>query len=251
MIFLITKILTMSFSGFAFTLNSQTDPNLKGWNTKSLGFELNVSNCPSGTDGIIKEAMKVWNNVATANLEVKLAGNTSSTTYSNPPTIYCSTTFAATTGADANVVPGAGSIGTSGGRIVQGLLILNVQPGAQANIANYDSTLLKIILAHEIGHVIGLGHSEFEPALMYYSVGSKAHMRLSQDDIAGITYLYPRNELSGDGLLGCGQVGRSDIGLGIGRRISGFSWALFFLILTAPLALAASARRRLVYIKRY
>lgn len=40
---------------------------------------------------------------------------------------------------------------------------------------------------------------------MYYSTGSKSSLRLAQDDMDGIAYLYPRNE-PGDGVWGCGTI---------------------------------------------
>lgn len=209
MIYLFLQIVTTV--AFSFTLNSSTNPNLKGWNTKDVSFLLNPNNCPTSIDlnGAIEAAMKVWNSVPSTNLKVTLGGTTSSTTHSNPPTIVCSTTFAADTGADASIVPGAGAVGVSGGRVAVGLLILNAQAGAAANIALYDPVKLKIVMAHEIGHVLGLGHSEDPSALMYYNASAKTELNLHQDDIEGISYLYARNELSGDGLLGCGLVGRN------------------------------------------
>jgi hypothetical protein len=89
-----------------------------------------------------------------------------------------------------------------------GYIVLNVQEGAAANISNIDSERVKAIIAHEIGHVLGLGHSEDTAALMYYDVTAKKELSLAQDDVDGFTYLYPRDELQGDDLLGgCGVLG--------------------------------------------
>jgi hypothetical protein len=63
-----------------------------------------------------------------------------------------------------------------------------------------------IIIAHEVGHILGLGHSQDPAALMYYNAGGKAALTLGQDDIDGISYLYPRNELGGDKMMGCALV---------------------------------------------
>ena len=47
------------------------------------------------------------------------------------------------------------------------------------------------VLAHEIGHAIGLGHSADPVALMYYDVSGKIQEKLNVDDFDGCAYLYP------------------------------------------------------------
>ncbi len=48
-------------------------------------------------------------------------------------------------------------------------------------------------LAHEVGHMLGLDHSEFSDATMYRSArdGETSKRDLSEDDIAGIISIYP------------------------------------------------------------
>lgn len=56
----------------------------------------------------------------------------------------------------------------------------------------YSQIDLQSVVAHELGHVLGLGHSSNAAATMYYalSFGNDSKRTLHQDDINGICYLY-------------------------------------------------------------
>lgn len=191
----------------SFTLNSSNNPNLKGWANGEITLTLNDSNCPAGIDvaAIVSEAAEIWNNVPTSAVKVRLGDDTTSTTWTSTPTVYCETNFQALLGADQNAVPGAAAVDGSTGQITRGILFLNASAGA-GNIAHFDPTKLKIILAHEIGHIVGLGHSASSSALMFYDATARKEFRLSQDDMDGVTYLYPSDELKNGTLAGCGLI---------------------------------------------
>ncbi|MGZ3691820.1 MAG: matrixin family metalloprotease [Pseudobdellovibrio sp.] len=196
-----------SLQASAFTLNSTSNPNLKGWANHNVKFMVNTANCPANVDvpGLISESAAVWNNLATSDISATYGGSTSSTTFASPPTVYCEPNFQAVVGADPNFVPGAGAVDGTTGRIAAGVLILNAS-GGTGNIGLFDHEILKIILAHEIGHILGLGHSADRNALMYYDASEKQHLLLAQDDIDGMTYLYPADTVANPSLAGCGLI---------------------------------------------
>lgn len=222
----------------AFTLVS-TDPDFLAWDNPEILFNVNSSNCPASIDipGLITDAVKVWNNVATSRVKVAYNATTSSTASANPTTVYCESNFQAVTGADQNSVPAAALPSTSGHNINGGLLYLNVS-GGSANISGFNRDLLLVIIAHEVGHIIGLGHSQDPNALMYYNASAKTHLALAQDDIDGVSYLYPRDEVGSDKMMGCGLVTTVPP-----RPPSGGMLALLLAVMLLPVAVWARLRR--------
>ena len=200
--FILALITLATLKTQAFTLIT-TNPNQKGWASNEITFLVNPTNCPIDVVSLISDAAAVWNNVANSNVKVSYGGATAGTSFSNPTTVYCETNFNPI--ADDDFVPGAASVQTSNGTIVQGIMYLNASAG-DGNIANFPREILTIIIAHEIGHILGLGHSADQNALMYYDASYRESLSLGQDDIDGVSYLYPSNELSGDKILGCGSL---------------------------------------------
>ena len=233
--FSIISVLGFATAASAFTLNSSQNSNLKGWADHQVKLMVNTANCPGNVDvvALIDEAAAVWNNIATSDISVSFGGLTASTGFSSPPTVYCETSFQAVVGADPDFVPGAAAVDGTTGQITSGVLYLNASAG-QANIGNFNREVLKIILAHEIGHLLGLGHSESNYALMYYDASAKTQLRLSQDDIDGMTYLYPADQLANKKLAGCGLI----------RQRPGGGGGTCLLLLLMPLITALALRRK-------
>lgn len=75
-----------------------------------------------------------------------------------------------------------------GRRIRSSIILINDRPG---NVFSERSEQEQVaVLAHELGHAIGLGHSPVQDSLMYFRAIPKRRS-LGQDDIDGVTYLYP------------------------------------------------------------
>jgi hypothetical protein len=81
---------------------------------------------------------------------------------------------------------------TSNSTINGSLIILNdMTPSNQLSLKSRSE--IEAIIAHEIGHTFGLGHTPIKNALMYYAT-VPLRRSLGQDDIDGVTYLYPKEQ---------------------------------------------------------
>lgn len=214
----------------AFTLLS----NVPGWSGKELTVYLNKNNCTVDPEDAVKEAVKLWNSVSTAKLKLKivvdstrsLAGFTGFS-YANVGGILCDTTFSTTTS-----TLGVGTYAYSSGDSF-GYVRLNAS-GGTGDLSKFSGAERAAIIAHEIGHMVNIGHTDSSDALMYYQISTKSDLSLSWDDLQAYTYLYPRNEIGEDGFMACGSL-KSSNG-------SGGSFG-FVLALLAPLLLASILKR--------
>ncbi|WP_127716105.1 matrixin family metalloprotease [Halobacteriovorax sp. HLS] len=212
-------IICMScFNSNAFTLVSSPPTKFP-----VMEVVVNVSSDSCSGAGITNEGLldlvetaanDFWNSVTTSALVLKrgtlvsttLNGVTSigaaaSQTTANTIIVGCSTntTLFPTPGSDNTL--GVGGIGSySSG--VKGAFLVN----ANGNFVNQGQTERLAVIAHELGHALGLGHSSDPIALMYYSVSSKTQERLTMDDKDGLTYLYPNEDAIA---ASCGSVSYS------------------------------------------
>ena len=222
----------------AWTLLQLSAPNdgleVTGWDMESreniLQFKVNNTNC-SITDtelnSAIDDALELWNEAASGAIKLERNGTTTLQEPENPPSIYCDND--ASLGVDETGtagIGGPGSVNTQTGEFVSGRLVLNSNPAFDADFANLDHAARVVIIAHEIGHVLGYGHSSFQPSIMYFSATGKTDPNWSQDDLNAISYLYGRSELGFEGIFGCAADGR-----GLGDSSSRAPDFFFFLFL--------------------
>lgn len=203
------------FSTYGWTLASA---GLLGWKTRELTVRWSSANCPisSGVlSRVLDASIAVWNKVSTADLKLVKADSETTVdittflagTASETPTILCDSAFSTNNaGASKDSVPALTRLGSSM-PLAYGGIVLNAEVSGAASIDDFTEDQLTIIIAHELGHLLGLGHSGNQNALMYYSLTGKTVATLNKDDRDGISYLYPRNEFL-NGAFGCGAVHR-------------------------------------------
>ena len=85
------------------------------------------------------------------------------------------------------------------GTTLNGSLFL-INDRATNSFQDKSRSQMASIIAHELGHAIGLGHSPVEDSLMYYTL-VPVRDRLGWDDVDGVTYLYPKEQP-----IGCGTI---------------------------------------------
>lgn len=168
---------------------------------------------------------KFWNRVPTSKLRLKFGGFSNTTTNISTGRLCAPTDDECITDAGATVIAPVKDIviacnnnsnnfkdpnvlavtipnNFSGKKIVGSVILINDWSTSFANLSRSD----KIgVIAHEIGHAIGLGHTDDKAALMYYRTVN-LRKTLGEDDMRGVSYLYPM-QLDAGGLLGgCGTI---------------------------------------------
>jgi hypothetical protein len=96
----------------------------------------------------------------------------------------------------------------SGSKITGAVILINDFSSVFSGLSHSDKIS---VIAHEIGHAIGLGHAEDKnnDALMYYKT-INIRTNLAQDDIDGVSYLYPVKLSDGCGLFGGTIISNGD-----------------------------------------
>ncbi len=173
-------------------------------------FLVNSAGAPAGVDADVAAAMSAWSSVPGCSLRVVNGGSTSDCVGSQNTIVFnnCDNWFSPESGcsgilAKAGIIQGSSTTkvvnGTSFYQAVLGHMSFN--PYAACYFGNHAQ--VQEIATHEMGHALGLHHS-WDPtfggsasasdlaATMYYIAhfdGRAASLR--QDDINGITFIYP------------------------------------------------------------
>lgn len=183
------------------------EKNLKGWNLDYLEFDYDFQSC----EGVPKEkmsrafarALRLWTSVPISRLQV-VPGSRVSISAAKVITGAFPQNAAATCAKQPVVfgehhvdsVSGKGGFlgQMRGGKYLQirkSYLVLN-STGKTADIRNYSDDELTRLIAHEIGHALGLGHVEDTDSIMYPKMLPGKSVALSRGDQLGMSELYPQ-----------------------------------------------------------
>lgn len=220
----------------AYTLNNNFGASFKDNNVK-VYVDAGTTCATNGItvdelEAMIPEAVdKFWNKVPTSSLELDAAGFSQAVFTMNHGRLCSPTDDACITAGNADPDPtkrlipavtdiviacndnnanfGSGGVLAvtvpnrfSGKKIAGAVILINDNSSTFGGLSHSDRVA---VIAHEIGHAIGLGHSEDKSALMYYKTVN-LRKNLGQDDIDGVSYLYPI-VVDGFGLLKGGLLG--------------------------------------------
>ena len=205
------------------------DANHSSYSSSDVTVRIGSNTCsnagltPSSLDSLVQDAIaEFWNKVPTSALKLESSGNSGITitiadtlttlankTTTNTILVGCNQNASIFTSANILAVGGIACSGTD----CRGAVLMNDVAGS--NLSLSDRATVVTALAHEMGHALGLGHTSVQGALMYYDLTGKSQTGLAQDDIDGISYLYPNKKAIG-GLAGaCGTIDDQDKNSGI------------------------------------
>ena len=226
----------------AWTLNPSTS---RAYANNEINIEIASDDCSAAGFStakyktLIQEAVdEYWHQVPTSSLYLKVQGvgniSLNGDTHSTAINKVTANTILAGCNNDATDFSNTGILGsavmTCSGETCYSVLILNTN----SVLSTKSDSYIKAVIAHEIGHAFGLGHSEYQYNLMYYNISGKTQEWLGMDDVNGVSYLYPHEsdlDILGISLLGnCGTINLDGDGGGSGPSGNTRGFVLSFLL---------------------
>ena len=213
---LLLSLSAPAFAGGPLSVCSNVPTKYAGAGTVTLNYDGGSATLGSRTkaqaDALVTESVSLWTNVATAtvslargsDLPVDVNASNYSTYLSNfsdglNPVIYDTDGSIIDTlygsGAKSSILGFAGSawyIYPTYCQYAEGRAVINGYIGV-------SDTTMKVVLAHEVGHLIGMDHTQLDSTQglasasypLMYPIAYRGYVSLHEDDAAAVSALYP------------------------------------------------------------
>ena len=176
----------------AYQVYTTSNGGVVKWDTTSETYFINTSGGPSGTLSAIQSAMQTWTSVATSSFEFIYGGDASSSCgIRDGVNGVCFGSM----GSTGTLAKGSIWYDLDTGQILETDIKFNTDYNFKTD-GSADAYDVQNIATHELGHSLGLadlyGSSDSDKTMYGYAAQGETKKRtLSQDDMDGITYLYP------------------------------------------------------------
>ena len=174
-------------------------PGFQNETLRQIVVHFNPSQCrrPSTLQSALEAAITFWNRTASLPFKIVLKPSPSeeplnrffSGDSDEVPLVACDTRFGRQQHLDNPRVPAITRV-SHDDPVHYSAIILNAEANSGASVDGFGVEGLTLILAHELGHVVGLGHSNQKEALMYPELDLRKRLFLSRDDRDAISVLY-------------------------------------------------------------
>jgi len=242
--------LIISTDASAYTiLSSSTFPG------NTITVDYNSTECAPMTAAVMADLItramdKTWNTVSWIRIEI-VVGVESTSTFDdltalaeNHIIMDCDTGFSSRSATAVGL--GGGGSNSSGQRV--GHVVLSQDSASPSLFTSMGEVFQINVMAHEIGHAVGLGHSKNAKANMAGTANGSND--ITDDDVAGITWLYGTRGFE-DFFAGCASLGPippSDFGPEDGQALTFFAlWLIIISLMWAGLR----RRRRYLFSKSF
>ena len=187
---LICYMISLSFHAHSYVISRAPNGSFIKWNSSvnQLTMYANLANSKGFSDqdvfSIMDSSVQKWNGLSriTSSVISVKTGSTSKRNdiyFSTSPLLFSSTSVLGVT----QVV-----FSETSGEIYEADIAINDNVNYTTN--SLDSYYLGNILTHEVGHLLGLSHSQVKDSTMFYSIAVGQH-EIDQDDKAGAFANYP------------------------------------------------------------